>query len=174
MNKTITIADIRELEPCYDPDKYLSEDWQGTLTDILGVKECPPGDRIWVVTQLLDDKTNRLFAVWCARQALALVDNPDPRSIAACDVAERFAYGEATREELLAARDAAWDAAWVAAWDAAWVAARNAVWYAARDAARDAAWDAARYAARYAAWANQLAKLKEMIKACDGGELVAT
>jgi len=74
-----------------------------------------------------NDRNLRLFAVWCARQALARVDNPDPRSIAACDVAERFANGEATKEELAAARDArdaraaAWDAASAdsaAAWDA--------------------------------------------------------
>jgi hypothetical protein len=45
------------------------------------------------------------------------------------DVAERFANGNATQEELAAARDAAW----AAARDAAWAACA-----AARDAARDA------------------------------------
>jgi hypothetical protein len=93
----------------------------------------------------------RLFAVWCARQVQHLMTNP--RSIAALDVAERHADGQASDEELVAARDAAWaaarDAAWAAAWDAAWAAARAAAW----DAAWDAARAAARAAARDAAWA---------------------
>jgi hypothetical protein len=66
----------------------------------------------------------RLFAVWCARQVQHLMK--DPRSITALDVAERHAMGQATDEELAAARDAAWDAAcgaaWAAAWDATWAA----------------------------------------------------
>ena len=81
-----------------------------------------------------NDRTLRLFAVWCAREALKLVKEPDPRSIAACDVAEKYANGQATKEELDAARDAARAAAWDAARDAAW----DAAWAAARDAARDA------------------------------------
>jgi hypothetical protein len=62
-----------------------------------------------------NERTARLFAVWCAREALKLVPNPDPRSVNACDVGERFANGGATKEELAAARAAAWDAAWDAA-----------------------------------------------------------
>ena len=85
----------------------------------------------------------------------------DSRSRNAVDVSERFANGEASREELDAARDAAraavldvmlWDAARVAAWDAAGDAALDT----ARDAARVAAWaaalDTARAAVRVAAW----------------------
>jgi hypothetical protein len=122
-----------------------------------------------------NDRTLRLFAVWCAREALKLTGNPDPRSVNACDVAERFANGEATQEELAAAWDAAgaaWDAAGDAARDAAGDAARDAAWAAARDAAWDAAgaawdaagdawaaWDAARDAARDA----QTKKLWEML-----------
>ena len=102
-----------------------------------------------------NDRTLRLFAVWCAREALKLIDDPDPRSIAACDVAERFANCDATYEELIDARDAAWTAAMDAARAAAW-AARDAAWTAAMDAARYAAWAAARdahsAAARTAAW----------------------
>jgi hypothetical protein len=54
----------------------------------------------------------RLFAVWCARHIQHLMT--DQRSVDALDVAERFANGQATKEEL----DAAWDAAWDAARDA--------------------------------------------------------
>jgi hypothetical protein len=106
--KTFTLDDIRNLHPCYDPKRYAPEGWSGTLVDILDATQISAKDRIWVVAGLLDDRTNRLFAVWCARQALALVGNPDPRSVNACDVAERYANGEATLEELHAASDAAW------------------------------------------------------------------
>jgi hypothetical protein len=131
---TFTIDDIRKLNPCYDPARYLPEDWIGTALDVLRVTACPVEDRFWVVFHegWIDDRALRLFAVWCARQAMALIGNPDPRSITACDVAERFANGEATSEELAAARVAAGEAAWVAAWVAAGEAAR--------EAAREAAW----------------------------------
>ena len=92
------------------------------------------------------DREWRLFAVWCARQVQHLMT--DERSIKALDVAERFANGEATEEELIAARAAAWaaaEAAW-AAGAAAWAAARAAAW-----AAAEAAWAAG--AAAEAAWA---------------------
>ena len=147
--KTLTINDIRSFRPCYDPARYLPEDWSGTALDILRVTDCPAEDRLWVVCHdgVIDDRTFRLFAVLCARQALALIDNPDPRSIAACDVAERFANGQATNDEL--------DAAWDAAWDA-WAAARAAALAAARYAARAAAWDA---------WDEQIEHLIEMLEA---------
>ena len=86
----------------------------------------------------------RLFAIWCARRVQHFM--ADPRSIAAIDVAERYAHGEASDGELYAARAAAWaaarDAAWGttrdAAWDAAWAAAQGAAWAAARDVEREA------------------------------------
>ena len=154
--QTFTIDDIRSWNPCYDPARYLHEGWQGTALDILAVEDCPARDRLWVVirNECIDECTLRLFTVWCARQALALIDNPDPRSVAAVDMAERFANGEATSKELAAACDAARaaarDAAWAAASAAAWAAARDAAW-AAWAAARNAAWaacDAACDAAR--------------------------
>ena len=109
---------------------------------------------IWIATRhgVLIDKDLRLFAVWSARQVQNLM--ADKCSIDALDVAERFANGLATNEELAAARAAAGVAAEAAA-RAAWAAARvaagaaaRAAWAAARDAAGAAAWDAAG-----AAWA---------------------
>jgi hypothetical protein len=106
-----------------------------------------------------DHKKLRLFAIWCAKNT-PMKDGrttgkliTDPRSIAALDVAERFATGNATDAEM----DAAWDAAWTAARDAAWGAARDAAAAAAWTAARDAAWGAARDAAADAARAAALA-----------------
>ena len=149
---------IRRFNPCYDPaelgikeSEYLPiAEAVEKYRDAVKNKE----DIIWLLCreQFMSDKDMRLFAVWCAREALKLVDNPDRRIVNACDVAERFANGEATRDERAAARSAARAAAWSAASDAA----RDAAWSAASDAARSAAWsaasDAARDAARYAAW----------------------
>jgi hypothetical protein len=97
----------------------------------------------------------RLFAIWCARQVQHLIT--DDRSIAALDVAERHANGEASDEELAAARAAAEDAARAAEWAAwaAWAAAWDAALAAAGGAARAAALAAARDAAGGGAWAAQ-------------------
>ena len=66
---------------------------------------------LWVATRrgVLDDRTLRLFAVWSARQVQHLLT--DSRSLAALDVAERHARGEATDAELSAAGAAAGAAA---------------------------------------------------------------
>jgi hypothetical protein len=97
----------------------------------------------------------RLFAVWCARQVEHLMT--DERSKRACDVAERYALGQATDEELAAARDAARAAAWAVASDAA-SAAMAAAWAAASDAA-----SAAMAAAWAAAWDAQTKKFLEIV-----------
>jgi hypothetical protein len=167
--KNLSIADLRLWEPCYDPSRYFSEDWQGTAIDILRDDRIPHEDRLWAVlrTEFVTERTMRLFAVWCARQVQHLMT--DPRSLNALDVAERFANGKATDEELTAARayaraaarDAARDAAWDAAQDAARTAAQDAAWTAARAYARATAYDAAEATAQ----AAQRAKLIEMIEA---------
>jgi len=102
-----TIDDIRKMQPCYDPSRYLPEDWRGDAITILDDPYIPELDKIWVVRNWLPERTLRLFAVWCARRALSLVADPDPRSVAACDVAEKFANGEASKADLQTAREAA-------------------------------------------------------------------
>ncbi len=186
-NIIYNVADIRKLKPCYDPvtgldpegerknKGWITENWEGTLVDILGIKACPPQDRLWLVLCWLDARTLRLFAVWCARQALMLVEKPDPRSIAACDVSERYANGEAKQDELVTANVAAWAAAGDVdrgvARAAAWAAARAAAWTVDRAVARAVAWDAANVvawaaagdAARDAAGDAQISHLQNMI-----------
>jgi hypothetical protein len=85
---------------------------------------------LWVATRrgVLTDRELRLFAVWSARQVQHLMT--DARSLAALDVAQRHANGDASDQEL------------AAAWDAARAAARDAARDAARGAAGAAAWDA--------------------------------
>jgi hypothetical protein len=154
---------IRSFDPCYDPKEIgISEkenlsviEWVEKYRGLVKNK----ADIIWLLTrkEFMTDRDIRLFAVWCAREALKLIENPDQRSINACDVSEKFANGQATSEEWAAARDAARaaarDAAGAAARDAAWAAAGAAAWDAAGAAAWDAARDAAGAAARDAAWA---------------------
>ena len=96
------------------------------------------------------DKQYRLIAVKCARRVQHRMK--DQRSIDALDVAERYANGQATDDELKAAWAAAWAAWEAAAWEAAaWAAAAWAAWeaaaWAAREAAEWAAWEAAEWAA---------------------------
>ena len=163
-----TLNKIRSHSPC-------KEGWERLLTHLGKTKaddEPLPlltvldsnglDDALWCLRAVTGhDKEIRLYAVWCARQVQHLMT--DPRSVAALDVTERYANGEATDRELAAARDtaevaaaeaSARDAAWAAveasaldaerdALDAAW-AARDAVWIAAEASARDAAWAAAR------------------------------
>ena len=135
-------------------------------------------DALWCLRAVSGhDREIRLFAVWCARQVQHLM--ADERSVAALDVAERYANQQATDDELaaarVAARSAAWASAWASAGDAAKAAAKAAAWAAASAVAwassLDAAWAAARSAARSAAWGAawaaagdaQAAHLREII-----------
>jgi hypothetical protein len=118
-------------------------------------------DAIWCCRAAPEyDRDWRLYAVWCARRVEHFLT--DPRSRAALDVAERFARGEATTEELDAARSVAWFAAGAAAWSsarsAAAATARSAA-YAARSAA---------YAARSAADAAAAAQADMFRRMCRG------
>ena len=139
--KTLTWAEFAKHEPCYNPAEKYGE-WQGTILDLMQHPDIPAKDKIWAFTRegITDDKTLRLFAVGCARMVQHLMT--DQRSIDALDVAERYANGNATEDELYAARAAASDAAryvaWVVAWEAAWAAAIAAARAAANDAANDA------------------------------------
>ena len=141
-----TLNKIRSHGPCPDGWTKLLRHLGKTQADdepvsLLTILDSNGLDDAWWCLRAVDGhkREMRLYAVWCARQVQHLMT--DPRSVAALDVAERHANGQATDKELAAA----WDAAWAAAWDAAWAAAR--------DAARDAAWDAAWAAASAAAWA---------------------
>ncbi|MCO1385186.1 hypothetical protein [Burkholderia multivorans] len=165
---TVTLAALRKAGACYDGYNKLVRSLQGQpftdedtdrksyirfrhdaeipLLDIL--KSNGFDDALWSLRCVSGaDRDIRLFSVWCARQVEHLMQ--DQRSKDALDVAECFANGDASDEELAAARAAAR----AAAGDAARAAARAAAWYAAWYAAGDAAWAAAWSAAGDAAWA---------------------
>ena len=163
--KRVTTALLRKLGACwYDAgheagNKRVAEvagkRRSMSVAEVLALESVSVADRIWVGIALLDERSQRLFACDCAEHTLGIFERDYPNDNRPRDtiaVARRFADGDATLEELDAARDAAWDAARYAARDAAraaaWDAARAAAWDAARDAARDAAWTAARDAER--------------------------
>jgi hypothetical protein len=104
----------------------------------------PAEDRLWVLlhTDFLPERTMRLLACDWADRALSLVGSPDPRSVAALEVARRYARGETTREELDVASAAAWAVAWAASRDSESAAARAAAWAASRDSESDSESDA--------------------------------
>ena len=99
-----------------------------------------------------NDRTARLAACDIAETVIHLWNEKYPndnRPQICIDTARAFANGNATKEEMAAARDAARDAARAAAGAAALTAAKDVAW----TAARAAAWTAARAAAGAAAWA---------------------
>ena len=158
----VTFSEFLKFEPCWQDDergrrrlRYYARKLGGSADalEILALRRIPAEDRLWAVLREKFIPTPILheFACRCAEDALSRIDNPDPRSINAIVVKRRWIAGEATDEELAAARTAAWaaqaaaqDAARTAAW-ATWTAARTAV-RVARTAAQDAAEAAARNA----------------------------
>ena len=177
----VTISQVLAWRPCdtYATDRVRSLFGRRkalSATQIVAL-DIPAEDRLWALLheELVCASGLRLFSADCAERALLRERKggcePAPRSLAAIEIARRFAYGEATEGELhtaacaaaaagdtaaaaayatACAADAAYDAADAyaaahaahAASAAAWASARAAAWASAR-AAADAAADAA-------------------------------
>ena len=121
---TTTLNRIKKHDPCIDGWKKLLKYLGKTKPDdeplpySVIVKSNGLDDALWCCrAEPQYAKEWRLFAVWCARQVQHLMK--DERSIKVIDVAERYANGQATEEELYVAGEGARDAAMVAAWAAA-------------------------------------------------------
>jgi hypothetical protein len=142
--KMWTYEDIMALGPCYDPAErgFISENWCGTVIDILNLTDVPAKDRLWVVLRKdwLPERLMHEFGIRCAERTLQLINNPDPRSLNALIVKRLWLDGKASNKELNIARRGAkaaaedvrvsWTAAETAAWNT-WAAARNDAWAAA-------------------------------------------
>lgn len=159
-----TLNRIREHSPCSDGWRRLVRhlgtdfpmDEPFPLVEILNAEGDGLDDCLWALrAEPQHAKLYRLYAVNRARSIQHLMT--DPRSIAAIDVAERYAHGTATSDELAAAWTAAWAAARDVARAAEWAAAQDAAFDAARGAAFAAAFDAVRDAARGASGCATLA-----------------
>lgn len=123
-----TLNKIKEHSPCSNGWQKLLSNLGKTRADdeplsILTILNSNGiNDALWALRAVDGyEKEMRLFAVWCARRVQHLME--DERSIKAIDVAEAYANGNATQQELEEARDAAWVTARGAARDAARVAA---------------------------------------------------
>ena len=151
-------------KPLVEGNKYAVFDSDEPISIIQILDSNGLDDAIWSLRCIKDaDSEARLFAVWCVRQIQYLLT--DARSLTALDVAERFAYGLATREELQAAENAAYSAANAAAYAA--YAAANAAVDAAVDAVHvasiNAAYSAAYSAARASCVAAQETQFRKML-----------
>lgn len=153
--KTFTIQDIRALQPCYDPGKYLPTGWSGNALNLAEDTCIPMKDVFWVIMRpgLVPEGIQRRFAAWCAAEALFVAKVEDRRSWDGVKAAISFSLGNRSNAARDAAGDAAQAAAWAVAGDAARAAARAAAWAAAGDEARNAAGAAAWAAAGNAALA---------------------
>lgn len=154
--KLITTEMILRYKPCSDWTEERIREQLGsgkTLLEIADMKDVEYRDRIWCITRFLPDKTNRKFAIWCARQCKTRVKEIKKY----IDVIERYYAGKATKKELNVADSAAYWAAYLAACDAADAMVCNAADRAACNAACNAA-DIATMRKK------QIRKLKELIK----------
>ena len=159
-----TLNKIKDNSPCIDGWKKLLKHLGKTKSDdeslsILTIlKSNGLDDALWCLRAVDgEDKKIRLYAVWCARQVQHLMK--DKRSIDALDVAERFANGLATDEELENANDVASNVSKISAWSAAWFTTNNAAW----SAANNAAWAAER---NDASDSTRLAQSNKLIEIC--------
>ena len=179
-----TLNQIRDESPCADGWAKLLKHLGKTQADdeplsIITILDSNGLDyALWCLRAVEGyDREIRLYTVWCARQVQHLMT--DKRSLDALDVAERYANGLTTTEDLAAASDAAMAASLAAraasdavsdAAMAASLAASDAAWAAASLAASDAAWAAAGSASD-AAWAaagdaSDAAQEKRLRKVC--------
>ncbi len=141
----ITLKEIRDLDPCYDPSLHMKEDWEGTLVDFLQIDVIPNHDRIWVAVRLAPRTLVEIFAIDCAfaADAYAAADAAAAYAAYAADAyayaADAYAYAYAAYADAAAAHDAYAAAAVAAAHaHAAHDAhAAHATYYAARNHQRE-------------------------------------
>ena len=146
----MTLTEFRDRHnPCREAQEWARENCE-CMADVW--EKAPAEWLILVATRpgVLDDRMLWRFACWCARQVWPLLT--DERSRYAVVVAERYAEGVATDEELAAAWSAAREAAREAAWAAEAAAASEAGEAAA--AAAMGAGETRAAAAAAAAWAT--------------------
>ena len=138
MTTCVTIAELKKIKACPEGLVLLRKNlpYKVKLSTPIPAWEAaqavPLQEALWVLDNhpgLLFQR--RIFSVWCARSVLKYTD--DWRVVNCVNVAERYAYGQATENQLKmvaeeavrAAKEAVRAAAWAAAWavEAAWAAA---------------------------------------------------
>lgn len=129
---------LEEHGACENGVKWALDTGCESIEEVWLRDDLKPVWRIWIATRIgmVSDRVLRKFACACVRQVWNLLT--DQRSRNAVEVAERFADGNATENELEQANAAAWDAAWDADYSAR-AAASTTARIAANAAARVAA-----------------------------------
>ena len=166
----ITTEMIMKKEPCKEYTQERVQELVGEGKTLLELTELdiPALDRVWVITRFLNSKTNRKFAIWCARRCKISIQAITDY----VDITEKYYNGKATKEELRAARSVACSTSYHVAYHAinhaAYYTADYAANHAADYAAYFAAYHAIDYATHYAAnpeveQKRQIEKLKELI-----------
>lgn len=123
----VTLSSLRKASACYDGynrvvralqgAKFEDEDYcrnsyirfvyKEPISILSILKSNGLEDALWALRCIYGiDRDARLFIVWCGRQVQHLMT--DKRAIEALNIAERFAIGIATEDELAAARTAVW------------------------------------------------------------------
>jgi hypothetical protein len=154
--KTVTIEEfLKTRELCCNEEKIRAiagdkREWSALDVPALDV---PAKDRLYAVLDesFIDGHILHEAACRFAERPLARIEDPDPRPVNGIAVKRRWVRGEATDDEMLAARTAARFAACTAARTAAESAWDAAAYTAAYTAMGTAAGTAARAAARFAA-----------------------
>jgi hypothetical protein len=150
----VTVDMVMSWHPCSDHSRErVKQLWNGrkyinhkTITKL----PIPLSDILWALLNLLDSREQHEIACDFAETTLHLVEDGEERPRRAIETKRRWLCGEATDEELDAARtavsavsdSAAWYDALAASWAASRFTAWNTAWYAAWYAARAAAWEA--------------------------------
>lgn len=160
---TFTARDLWLRFPLYDPFQWLDSDWSGTALDIANRTDIPTLYRLWILCCdfVLDQRTLRRFAVWCARRALDRCPaSADRRKVflQLCRAAERFAAGRLSESQfsplIITAEHIAINADMPR--DASARFAELAALASARKSAGEAAWVASRAACSSICWSNRV------------------
>lgn len=127
--KTVTYEQFLEFNTCWlDDDEQatklerivrLKKEW--SALDVLALSNVSDDDKLRTVLreEFIDAPTLHEFACRCGEMALSKIENPDPHSVASVEIKRKWLRGEATDEELEAAKNATWVAEVVAEHEAA-------------------------------------------------------
>ena len=103
--KTYSVRELSAVHESFDFSIFLGTQWTGTLVDFLQVSTIFDIIKIKVATHFIDDENNRLFAVWCARKAIASIGFYQSSLSDALNIAESYAKGSASQQEVIDAWD---------------------------------------------------------------------
>ena len=115
MTNTLSIEQILKCKPCCTREqleKIAGDKKEWTALEIMGLTLLSPEDQIRIMckTKILPDKIVREFACRCVEEALKVMENPDPRSVAAIAAMRAWLKKEISNKELAEARKTADDA----------------------------------------------------------------